>query len=150
MEDVPALHAIMSDAQTMRYWSTLPHARVETTSGFLADMIAAPEDESDDYIVEHAGSVIGKLGGWRLPEIGFLFSRNVWGQGFAREALVAFIAHRVKHGSNYLTADVDPRNLRCFGLLTRVGFVESGYRKNTWLVGDEWCDSIYLRLDLRT
>ncbi len=148
MEDAPALHAIMSDADTMRFWSTLPHEHVATTSAFLADMIAAPADESDDYIVEHAGSVIGKLGGWRLPEVGFLFARDTWGRGFAREALEAFIAHRAALGSNFLTADVDPRNARCLALLKRVGFAETCRAANTWLVGEEWCDSVYLRLDM--
>lgn len=148
MEDAPALHAIMSDPETMRYWSTLPHANLERTLAFLADMIAAPENESDDYIVEHAGSVIGKLGGWRLPEIGFLFSRTVWGQGLAREALEAFITHRATQGSKYLIADADPRNAKCLRLLKQAGFTETGRAVNTWLVGDEWCDSVYLRLEL--
>jgi RimJ/RimL family protein N-acetyltransferase len=148
MDDAPALHAIMSDPETMRYWSTLPHETLEATADFLAAMIAAPADESDDFILERAGRVIGKMGAWRLPEIGFLVSRTVWGQGFAREALQAFIAHRAQQGTPYLAADVDPRNARCLGLLQRAGFIETSRAANTWLVGDEWCDSIYLRLDI--
>jgi ribosomal-protein-alanine N-acetyltransferase len=139
MDDAPALHAIMSDRETMRFWSTLPHEHIETTAGFLMDMIAAPAEESDDYIVEHAGRVIGKLGGWRLPEVGFLF---------AREALEGFVAHRAPLGSKYLTADVDPRNARSLGLLKRVGFTETSRAVSTWLVGETWCDSVYLRLEM--
>jgi RimJ/RimL family protein N-acetyltransferase len=148
MDDGPALHIIMSDAETMRYWSSLPHENLETTAAFLADMVGADPDATDDFIVEFDGAVIGKLGGWRLPDIGFLFSRNIWGQGLAREALEAFVAHRARLGSTHLTADVDPRNARSLGLLKRVGFIETNRAVNTWLVGDEWCDSVYLRLEL--
>jgi len=148
MDDAPALHAIMSDSETMRFWSTLPHEDLATTANFLAEMVAAPPDESDDFVVTQAGKVIGKLGCWRLPEIGFLFARNMWGQGFAREALDAFIAHRAQLGSSHLTADVDPRNARCLGLLKRIGFIETSRAANTWLVGEEWCNSIYLRFDI--
>ena len=46
-----------------------------------------------------------------------------------------------------LTADVDPRNAASLGLLQRLGFAETGTAKNTFLLGEEWCDSVYLRLD---
>lgn len=148
MDDAPALYAIMADAETMQFWSTLPHASVATTAQFLADMLAAPADESDEFVVEFSGRLIGKLGGWRLPEIGFFFARDVWGQGLAHEAMTAFIAHRAASGSKHLTADVDPRNERCLALLARVGFTETGRGVSTWLVGETWCDSVYLRLEL--
>jgi RimJ/RimL family protein N-acetyltransferase len=43
-------------------------------------------------------------------------------------------------------ADVDPRNSACLNLLTRLGFQETHRTARTWLVGDEWCDSVYLAL----
>src|SRR5438067_13274272 len=76
-EDLAALHAIMSDAETMRYWSTLPHPDLDTTRRFLAAMIDAPEETSDDFVIERGGAVIGKLGAWRWPEVGFIFARDV-------------------------------------------------------------------------
>ncbi len=77
--DLDALHAILSDALTMRYWSTPPHADVETTRAWLAGMIDLPADTADDYVVERDGRLIGKLGMWRTPEIGFLLDRAAWG-----------------------------------------------------------------------
>ena len=38
--------------------------------------------------------MIGKLGCWRTPEIGFILDPAVWGRGYASEALAAFIDHR--------------------------------------------------------
>lgn len=145
--DLAAVHAMMSDAEAMRHWSTPPHPDVETTRAWLARMISASPDESDDYIVELAGEPIGKLGAWRAPEVGFLFARPHWGQGYALEALMAFAAHSFARGLDRLTADVDPRNDRCLRLLARAGFRETHRAARTFQVGDEWCDSVYLRLD---
>src|SRR5207253_9595355 len=91
--DLAALHAMMSDAETMAFWSTPPHPDLETTRDWLRKMIAAPPEESDDFIVELEGVAIGKLGAWRWPEIGYLIGRPHWGRGYAREALAAFIPY---------------------------------------------------------
>ncbi|MBU1376862.1 MAG: GNAT family N-acetyltransferase [Alphaproteobacteria bacterium] len=145
--DLTALHEIMADAQTMRFWSTPPHADLDTTRQWLASMIGAPASTSDDFIIDLDGVAIGKLGAWRLPEIGFLLARRHWGRGYAGEALAAFVAHAFSGEVGFLIADVDPRNTACLALLSRAGFRETGRALNTWQVGEAWCDSVYLRLD---
>jgi RimJ/RimL family protein N-acetyltransferase len=132
----------------MRYWSTPPHADLDETAAWVASMIEADPAASDDFIVTLHGALIGKLGAWRLPEIGFLIDRAYWGRGLADEAIAAFIDRRRRLGSSELTADVDPRNSASLSLLERHGFVETGRAAGTWQVGDELCDSVYLRLDL--
>lgn len=146
-EDLGDFHAMLSDAETMRYWSSPPHADLEETRRWLASMIAAPADESDDYVVELDGRAIGKMGAWRLPEIGYMLARRHWGRGFAGEALAGFVAHAFGRGLDHLTADVDPGNAASLALLRRAGFRETGRAERTWLVGGRWCDSVYLRLD---
>jgi [ribosomal protein S5]-alanine N-acetyltransferase len=146
-DDLAALHAIMSDPQALRYWSTPPHPDLATTQAWLDSMIAAPPEASDDFIVELKGQLIGKLGAWRLPEVGFLLSRDQWGKGYAAEALAAFVAHAFAGRTDHLTADVDPRNRASLALLARAGFRETHRAQRTWLIGEEWCDSVYLRLD---
>lgn len=146
-DDLAALHAMMSDAETMRYWSTPPHADLATTRDWLDSMIAAPPETSDDFIVEKDGEAIGKLGAWRLPEIGYLIGRPHWGRGYAREALAAFVSYAFAHRTDHLTADVDPRNTASLALLAGAGFRETGRAERTWCVGGEWCDSVYFRLD---
>lgn len=143
--DLAAMHAIMSDPQAMRYWSTPPHPDLETTHAWLASMIEA--QSRGDFIVELEGQCIGKIGCWRLPEIGYLLSRDCWGKGYATEALTAFVAYAFAGFTDHLTADVDPRNTASLSLLARAGFQVTGYGENTWHVADEWCDSVYLRLD---
>lgn len=142
------MHAILSDPVAMRFWSTLPHERLEQTEEWLRSMIEPGGRESDDFVVERAGEVIGKMGAYELPDFGYLLAPSTWGQGYASEALVAFIAHRRRVGGKLLTADTDPRNTASIRLLQRHGFVETGRASRTWLIGGQWFDSIYWRLEI--
>jgi RimJ/RimL family protein N-acetyltransferase len=148
VDDTPAMHRLLSDPVAMRYWSTLPHERVEQTEEWMTSMISAPADESDDFIVTLDGVLIGKAGAWRLPEVGYLFDPAVWGRGYALEAMSAFIDRRRAMGTAELTADVDPPNRASRRLLEKCGFVETGHAARTYHIGGEWRDSIYYRLVL--
>ena len=146
--DLAAMHTIMRQPAAMTYWSTPPHAAPEQTAAWLAAMIAIPPDEGEDFIVEHDGRVIGKAGFWRFPSVGYLLDPALWGRGFAREAVAAVIARAFAvHRLPRIVADVDPRNTASIGLLTRLGFTETHRQANTWLVGEQWCDSVYFALD---
>src|SRR5690242_10776592 len=69
MDDLNAVHAMLSDAKAMRYWSTPPHEDLVQTEAWLRSMVDSDSSQSDDYLLEKDGEVIGKLGCWRLPEI---------------------------------------------------------------------------------
>lgn len=147
-DDCEAMHAIFVQSQAMRYWSCPPHTDIWQTREWLGKMLAIAEGEGEDFVLEHAGAVIGKAGFFRFPEVGFILNPSMWGQGLAREALQAVIARGFSvHGLDYAHADVDPRNAASLGLLHRLGFRETGRAARTWNVGGEWCDSLYLRLD---
>ena len=145
--DLDAMHEILSSSKAMRYWSTIPHTSLEQTRAWLASMIDASPNYNYDFIIEQAGTVIGKAGLWRMPEIGFIVHPKYWGQGFAFEALSAVIPRAFnKFEINAITADVDPRNNACLNLLKRLEFDETRRAQRTIKVGDEWCDSVYLTL----
>ena len=146
-DDVEAFHAIMRDPRAMRYWSTPPHATLDETRAWVASMVEDSPEEREDFVVELDGRVIGKAGCYRLPEIGYILHPDVWGRGYAREAMAAVIAHIFKtRDLDKITADVDPRNTASIGLLLRLGFAETHRAKGSWQVGDELCDSIYFAL----
>ena len=149
MGDVGPMHRLLSDPVATRFWSTPPHERLEQTEAWVRSEVQSPADLSDDFVVTLDGALIGKLGCFRLPEIGFLFDPAMWGRGYASEALTSFIERRRRLGSTELTADVDPRNLSSYRLLTRCGFVETHRAARTWQIGEDWHDSVYLRLDLK-
>lgn len=147
-DDLEPLHAILSDARAMVYWSSTPHERIDQTRDWLASMIAIQPSEGEDFIVELDGQLIGKAGLWRFPEIGFIFHPDHWGHGFGKEALAAVLDRAFAvHGLPKVDADVDPRNRASLNLLEGLGFRETGRKERTWLVGNQWCDSIYLALD---
>lgn len=146
-EDHGPMHAIMRQPRAMAYWSTPPHDREDQTREWLANMAATEPALGEDFIVEYQGRVIGKAGFYRFPDLGYLFDPSVWGQGLASEAVAAVIARGFAvHRLLRVQADVDPRNLASIALLERLGFVETHRQARTWLVGDQWCDSVYFAL----
>jgi RimJ/RimL family protein N-acetyltransferase len=148
LDDLGAMHAIMCEPRAMRYWSTPPHDSLEQTRLWLQSMVEIRVDEGEDFVVEHEGRVVGKAGLYSFPEIGFIFHPDVWGRGFAREALDAVIRRGlVVHRLRVIEADVDPRNTASLRLLAGLGFVVLRRAARTWQVGSEWCDSVYLGLN---
>lgn len=145
MEDLPAIHAVLSNAQAMRYWSTLPHAALAQSRDWLASMVDVPPEGNADFVIEHEGAVIGKAGCWRLPEIGFILHPDYWHRGLAREAVGAAIDHAFAlFDIPAILADVDPRNIASLKLLKGLGFLETHRAARTFNVGDAHCDSVYL------
>ncbi|MHA6728559.1 GNAT family N-acetyltransferase [Devosia sp. A369] len=147
LHDLDAMFEIMSDPVAMRYWSTLPHASRAVTGPWLEQMIARTAAGGEDFLIEMDGRVIGTVGAGRLPDFGFMLHRDYWGQGIATEASRAFVDYAfTQTAATELRADVDPRNLASLAVLARLGFVETGRAENTFLLGEEWCHSIYLAL----
>ena len=147
MNDLDAMFEIMSSPGAMRYWSTLPHASRDVTRPWLENMIARTAAGGEDFVIELDGQVIGDVGAGRLPDFGFIIHPGYWGRGFATEASAAFITHAFSNtAATELRADVDPRNAASLAVLGKLGFVETGRAERTFLLGAEWCDSIYLAL----
>ena len=146
--DVEGFHTIFTDEQTMAHWSTPPHESRDQTRAWLNSMIDADPAVNDDFVIEKDGEVIGKVGPWRLPEIGILVRRDYWGQGIAAEAMEAVMEYLKARGVPHLVADVDPANGASLRLMEKMGFTRSGYRKATLQYRGEWLDSVYLRRDL--
>jgi RimJ/RimL family protein N-acetyltransferase len=147
VDDLDAMFAITSNPGAMRFWSTLPHADVDVTRAWLDTKIARSMAGGEDFLIEFEGRVIGDVGAGRLPDFGFMIHPDFWGRGFATEASKAFIDYAFSQtAATELTADVDPRNAASLQVLAKLGFAETGRAERTFLLGDEWCDSIYLAL----
>ncbi len=146
-DDLDAIHAIMSDARAMQYWSTLPHESRAVTEPWFEAQFFSDDPARDEWIIEHQGRAIGNIGIWKQPEFGFILHPDAWGQGFAIEAAKAFLDYAfATYPIDAVTADVDPRNDASLGVLRKLGFAETGRAERTFLIGGEWYDSIYLAL----
>jgi ribosomal-protein-alanine N-acetyltransferase len=149
LDDVPAMHAIFSDAEVMCYWSRLPHTDPAQTRAWIAKTIASVDSgDADDFVVLKDGVIVGRIGIWQKNELGLLFATNVWGTGIAREATQAIVERSRTRGMTSIMADIDPRNLRVARFLEKLGFRKTGSAKNTYKIGDNWTDSDYLTLEL--
>ncbi|HXS05638.1 MAG TPA: GNAT family N-acetyltransferase [Rhizomicrobium sp.] len=98
--DATALFAILSDPEAMQFWHSPPLARLSIAAEIIAGQLAAMVDGHFLYwTVWLAEDAIGSIDLSNLDfmhhrgEIGFLFRRDQWGKGYAREAVGAVIDH---------------------------------------------------------
>lgn len=155
-DDAPALHAIFSDVEVVRYWSAPP----------LPDLAAAAALQASIEALARAGTLLqwgivraGEdrvLGTCTLAEIdlahrrasvGFALARAAWGQGIAREAVRALVGFAFGElGLHRLGADADPRNRASLRLLEALGFAREGLQRECYFVMDEWQDAVMFGL----
>jgi ribosomal-protein-alanine N-acetyltransferase len=130
--DAAALFAILGDPAAMAFWDRGPLPRLATVEALLADELAAMAAGGFfAWAVEQEGDVIGSIDlsaiGAGQAWTGFLFRRDVWGQGLAREALTAVIEEVFgRLGLERLSARIQAANIRAARLLEQCGFQREG------------------------
>ena len=154
--DVPALFAVFSDPEVMRYWSHGP----------LPDMAAAADlltrihkhfaertlfqwgvalRETDEVIGTCTLSSLNPA--HRRAEIGYALGRRHWGRGYMAEALPQLLRFAFGTlGLHRVEADVDPRNARSVRSLERLGFRREGLMRERYHLGGELQDALILGL----
>ena len=154
--DAEALFRMHADPQVMRYWSTPPWAGIEQAEAMIdTDREALPAGLHLRLALtlrgEHAGSGDSLVGtcslfsfheASRRAEIGYVLERSAWGRGLMHEALAALVGFAFGPlNLNRLEADIDPRNSASAKSLARLGFVQEGFLRERWIVGDEVSDT---------
>lgn len=132
--DAPALFAILGDAEAMRFWDRPAVARTAIAAEIVASQLAAMEDGHFLYwTVWRDGDAIGSVDLSALDfthlrgEIGFLFRRDQWGQGYGREAMRAVIDHAFGQLKlQRLEARVHAANASAKKLIRLLGFEPEG------------------------
>ncbi|KAI9764826.1 MAG: hypothetical protein M1839_005703 [Geoglossum umbratile] len=154
--DLDAMHAMSTNEDVMKYWSTAPHTSIEQSRDSLlgcmnplyngiTDFTIALRDPKDPT---KTPPTIGRIGCWDGKEIGFRLDRSHWGNGYMTEAMEVFLPYFWDlELVDAIVADVDPRNEACLKLLRRFGFLVTGFAENTFETQIGWCDSVYLRLE---
>ena len=154
--DTEALFAILSDPQSMKYWSHTPATDISVAVKTLTeDVESDAKGNSMCWAVTRKGKdeMIGKCILFhfslanRRAEIGFILNRDYWRQGLmhqALEAVISFAFDTLK--LHRLEADTDTENAGSLGLLEKLGFEREGLFRERWLVYDRWDDSVMLGL----
>ena len=88
------------------------------------------------------GKVIGNIycgaRDFGTKEVGYIVNEAYRRQGYAAEALAAVIETAFREGAHRLYAACDPRNVRSWKLLEKLGMKrEAHFRKNIWFRQDE-------------
>ncbi len=149
-EDAAALAARRSDPEVARYqdWPTpFPLAKAER---IVASLVAMDGPTNDEWwmavVCDHDGTTLGELAlnltwGGRSAEVGYSFSPEHWGKGFATEALDALIEHLFEElGVTRVFGMLDPRNPASARVLERVGMLFEGHTHSSFWKGDECSD----------
>jgi [ribosomal protein S5]-alanine N-acetyltransferase len=127
---------IMGDPETMRFWDWPPFSERDTVDEIVAAQIADMENGNSLYWAvcrEAGGPAIGCCDLSEIDhhharaEVGFLFGRRHWGQGYAAEAMAAIMEYAFDGlGLQRLWARFHAGNEKSRALLERLGFVYEG------------------------
>ncbi len=149
--DAPALFAIFSDPQVMRYWSTPPWPSIDEAHAMITrDIKAMADGEYLRFGVEQAdmGALIGTCTLFsisaicRRAEVGYGLASSAWGQGYMDEALRCLLGYGFSElNLNRVEADIDPRNSASARSLERLGFTREGFLRERWIVDGEVSDT---------
>lgn len=154
-EDFDDFFAYVSDPEVVRFEPygpmTLDEARSALRDRIASEEFVAVERLSDGRMI---GNVYLGRRDFNALELGYVFSRDCWGQGFARESCEALIRAAFAVGVHRIYAECDPENAASWRLLERLGFVREGHlRQNVYFHTAPdgqplWKDTfIYARLD---
>ena len=135
LSDAELLFPIMNDAEVMAHWDV---PKVEDPE--LIRMIVASQVSDMDggkayhWAIRHLRDDaflgvcdLSDIDRWhKRGEIGFLFGRDAWGQGYGQEAMGAVISHAAHMGVRKLAARTHLGNRRSDALLEKLGFKQEG------------------------
>jgi RimJ/RimL family protein N-acetyltransferase len=149
--DAEALFSVFSDPEVMRYWATPPWqgaheavARIENDRAALLDgsAIRLFLQRSEGGPILGAVTLFGFTDNSGRAEVGYILSRQAWGQGLMQEALRALLQYGFSElGLRRIEADIDPNNLRSARILERLGFIREGQLRERWIVAGKVSDT---------
>lgn len=154
-EDLQDLFEYLSDAKVVEYEPYKPMTFSEVKENLewrigTDEMIAVELKDSRKMI----GNVYLGKREFDSLEMGYVFNRNFWGNGYAAESCEALIDMAFSNGIHRIYAECDARNERSWKLLEALGFRrEAHFRKNVYFWKDEngkplWKDTyVYAKLN---
>lgn len=149
--DGAAVHAYAADPEVVRYLIWGPNTPQETAE-FMQRALAAQHERPRRtwelaVTLRGGGRLVGACG-IRLKDaqdadIGYVYARDAWGQGFGTEAARAVIDAGFRQlGLHRIWATCDPENHGSARVLEKAGMQREGHlRRHVWEKG-RWRDSL--------
>lgn len=138
-EDLEDFYAYMRDEKVLRYEPYKPityeEAKMDLQNRIQNEAMIAVERKEDHRMI---GNIYFAKEEWESMELGYVFNKTFWKQGYATESCSALIDYAFQQGIHRIFAMCDPNNLNSWKLLERLGFVrEAHLRKNVYFFKDE-------------
>jgi ribosomal-protein-alanine N-acetyltransferase len=140
LSDAPALFEARGDAEVMRYWDWPEQKDVAAVERIFAEHLPELTNETTKWwavALSPEGPAIGECDLSEIDahhgraEVGFLFARRHWGQGYAREAMERVIDYGFNDlGLARLWARFHDGNDASKRLLEKLGFTYEGRLRN--------------------
>lgn len=144
-EDIGDLFEYLSDWEVVKYEPYRPLTLEEAEKNLewrtgTEEMIAVELKASHKMI----GNVYLGKRDFETLELGYVFHRAYWGNGYAAESCRALIAQAFSSGVHRIYAECDPANERSWKLLEALGFQrEAHFKKNVYFWKDETGNPIW-------
>lgn len=137
--DLEDLFAYLSDPEVVRFEPYKPmnyaEAEKELQLRISSEEMVAVEEKASGRLIGNL--YLGKRED-RALELGYVFNRHFWGQGYATESCFAVIDFAFSKGIRRIYAECDPENPASWHLLERLGFArEAHLKKNVYFWTDE-------------
>lgn len=128
--DFDDLFEYLSDAEVVKFEPYKAMTAEETRENLkwrieTDEMIAVELKENHKMI----GNIYLGKRDFNSLEIGFVFNRNFWGNGYAKESCSAIIKHAFHDGVHRIFAECDPENPNSWRLLESLGFEREAHLK---------------------
>ena len=154
-EDIQDLFEYLSDEEVVKYEPYRPLTFEEAKENLkwrisTEEMIAVELKVSNKMI----GNVYLGKRDFEALELGYVFHRTYWGNGYAAESCSALIRQAFSNGVHRIYAECDPDNKNSWKLLEALGFQREAYfKKNVYFWKDKngkaiWKDTyVYAKLN---
>lgn len=144
-EDLQDLYEYLSDEEVVKYEPYKPMNINEVEENLdwriSTDEMIAVELKSNNKMI---GNVYLGKRDFESLEIGYVFNKQYWGQGYAKESCAALIKKAFSEGIHRIFAECDPCNLDSWKLLERLKFErEAHYKQNVYFWKDDNNNPIY-------
>ena len=144
MEDFPDLWEIFGDPITMEH--VCSYTEQEAKEFLRSFCVERPQPGACAAVRKDAGRVIGyllckQIDAPGIYELGWIFHRSIWRQGYAYEAAAALIDHlfRVQNAHKVMAETEDA--VRSLGLMEKLGMRREGvFRRHCLGADGQWRD----------
>mgnify|MGYP000002915548 CR=1 FL=1 len=147
LDDLDAMHRILSDEQTMRFFVEGPHDKTMVKS-----MLEGNEEDPEHYaiILQDTGAIIGKLSfaPWFMKktyEIGWIIDKEHTGKGYMTEAAEAMLEYGFNTKELHrIIATCQPQNLPSKRICEKLNMrLEGTFQRCIHVHDDTWWDELF-------